>query len=367
MAPAHVELRLNAEASKKLPDTRRPAGSSDLPSTVPLTVVLAITSTPLKTSFSSRIASYRVRKTGTAAAGDRRADFDETIRMLHADLPQEQRVHQAENRRVRADADCERQYGGRGKQWITTELPRAVPRVLDEPVPERACARISNVLLDDVAVTELDHRGATCRVRWHPSADFLVDEKRVEGCDLIVQIALDTGTMDQIAPETSKAGQHDPLPLFIALCFQGARNRECDLVPVGRFFAQLALPRFRELVILGAAVVLGRLPGRFEPARFFEAVQRRKERSGLHGKRPARNLLDAARHAQPVQLAGGQGFEDQEIQRPLQQRFPTVGHAALLLSTVYTRSSVPRFLSSVNRSRTARAWAHHPEAAGDGR
>ena len=48
-------------------------------------------------------------------------------------------------------------------------------------------------------------------------------------------------------------------------------------------------------------------------------MQRRKERARFDLKRSVRDLLDAARHTEPVQLAERQRLEDQEIERPLEQ------------------------------------------------
>ena len=83
--------------------------------------------------------------------------------------------------------------------------------------------------------------------------------------------------------------------------------------------AQLSLARLGERVVLGPPVVLGRVPGRLEPAGFFEPMQGRKQRAGLRREGAAGQLRDAGRHAEPVQLAGAERLEDQEIEGALQE------------------------------------------------
>src|SRR5215204_6229280 len=135
-----------------------------------------------------------------------------------------------------------------------------------------------------------------------------------------------------------------------ALGFECLADRKGDAIPLLGGFTELPLPGFRQLVVLGAAVVLRRFPFGREPARFLEPVQRRKERSGLDGKRSAGHLLDAARHPEPVQLAGRERLEDEQIECAL-QKTRALGHRRLpLVSNGYTSGSLASFLSNVNRS-----------------
>src|SRR5207249_10369875 len=111
----------------------------------------------------------------------------------------------------------------------------------------------------------------------------------------------------------------------------------------------LPLPGFREPVVLRAAVILRRLPDRSEPARFLETVERRKQRPRLYDERASGHLFDSPRHAQPVQFACGEGLQDQKVERPLEETFAAASHRAFYLSTSYTKTSIERFLSNVNR------------------
>jgi len=48
-------------------------------------------------------------------------------------------------------------------------------------------------------------------------------------------------------------------------------------------------------------------------------VERREERAGLHEEGAARDLLDAARDAEPVELAEGERLEDEQVEGALEQ------------------------------------------------
>src|SRR5688572_2743611 len=78
------------------------------------------------------------------------------------------------------------------------------------------------------------------------------------------------------------------------LGFECLRHRERDTIPLVGGFTELPLPGFGQLVVLGAAVVLGGFPLRREPSRFLETVQGWKQRPRLDRKRPAGHLLDPA-------------------------------------------------------------------------
>src|SRR5438094_3397848 len=69
-------------------------------------------------------------------------------------------------------------------------------------------------------------------------------------------------------------------------------DRVDELAPGGRFGAQLLSAARCQRVELGAAVVLGELPLRLDPAPFLETVQGGVERSFADGQHLAGELLD---------------------------------------------------------------------------
>src|SRR3977135_2452776 len=75
----------------------------------------------------------------------------------------------------------------------------------------------------------------------------------------------------------------------------------------------------REAVVLGAAIVLGVAPFRLQPPFVVQAVERGKQRAGLHLERAARDLLDAAGDPEPCMLAERERAENQQVQGALQE------------------------------------------------
>ena len=74
-----------------------------------------------------------------------------------------------------------------------------------------------------------------------------------------------------------------------------------------------------ELVVLGAPVVLRGSPARGERPGVLEAVQGGEERPGPDVEGVARDLLDAARDAESVELTEGERLEDEQVERALQE------------------------------------------------
>src|SRR5258708_38787557 len=74
-----------------------------------------------------------------------------------------------------------------------------------------------------------------------------------------------------------------------------------------------------QAVVFRAAIVFRVSPKRGNPAFVFHAVQGREERARLDDESTLGDLLNSAGNAQSVHLAGGQRFQDEQIQSTLQQ------------------------------------------------
>src|SRR5262249_44720223 len=98
----------------------------------------------------------------------------------------------------------------------------------------------------------------------------------------------------------------------------GHRGRH--LVPAVGFLAQSTAPCRRELVETGAPVVVGHAPFAVEQPAMFEAIERRIERALLDGERVAGDLLDAEQDAVAVQRPERGRLQDEQIERPAEQR-----------------------------------------------
>src|SRR5206468_4308002 len=101
--------------------------------------------------------------------------------------------------------------------------------------------------------------------------------------------------------------------------FQGLRNRPRDTAPTLAFDFELLRTSLGQAVVFRAAIVFGVSPIGGNPTFLFHAVQRGKERAGLHDKSAAGDLLDPARDSQAVHLTGDQRFQDEHVQSSLQE------------------------------------------------
>jgi hypothetical protein len=190
-----------------LPDTRRPAGSSDVP--FDRGVDGALRHGEDAAEDGALVADrfvHRIGKARPAAAGDRGADFDQSIGTLHAKLAQEQRVHETEDGGVRADAERERQHRREREDRVAPQQPRAIPHILNDRFHERTGARVANVLLHRIDAAELYGRGAPRLLGPHTRFHFLLGEQRVSRCQLLLEVAVHGIAMHEIAPETAEAG-----------------------------------------------------------------------------------------------------------------------------------------------------------------
>jgi hypothetical protein len=119
------------------------------------------------------------------------------------------------------------------------------------------------------------------------------------------------------------------------------RDRRRQSAPLLRFALELQTARTRQRVVLRAASRGGVTPLGDHPSLMLQAVQRRVERSRTHLEDFAGDLLDAKRDAPSVHRLEGDGFQDQEIQRALEQvsRFAHVPLDDRECSDSYSQSS----------------------------
>ena len=95
-------------------------------------------------------------------------------------------------------------------------------------------------------------------------------------------------------------------------------NGRGHLLPVRQFFFELLAAGFREGVKLGAAIIFGGAPFRADPFLAFQAIERGIERALLDLQDVARDLLDALGDAPAVHRFERESFQDQQIERALQ-------------------------------------------------
>lgn len=83
--------------------------------------------------------------------------------------------------------------------------------VLKEAVQTSTCPRGADLLLDNVDLTDLQHRRASGMLRGHTRGDLLVDEQIQDAPQFIIQVAFDATGMDKVAPEARDTRQESLL------------------------------------------------------------------------------------------------------------------------------------------------------------
>src|SRR5207302_4811035 len=105
-------------------------------------------------------------------------------------------------------------------------------------------------------------------------------------------------------------------------------------VPILRLDLKPFAAGARELVVLCAAIVVGRTPRGTDPSAALEPMQCRVERALWNLKRVARDLVDALGNPPAVHRLERERFENQEIERALRQVESGVVHGSLSLLQV---------------------------------
>ena len=121
----------------------------------------------------------------------------------------------------------------------------------------------------------------------------------------VIEILLHATARKEISAETCQTAKqwHDG-----STCFECACNSQRNGFPLTRFSLQLPASGRGQTIKLGASIVLRVPPGRSQPPGFLHAVQRGKQRTGLHLKRAVGDLCDAMRNRQSMQLSQASAF-----------------------------------------------------------
>src|SRR5262249_38711387 len=114
--------------------------------------------------------------------------------------------------------------------------------------------------------------------------------------------------------------------------FEDLCDDSAELPPGRGSGVQLGAPLTRELVVLRAAVVIGRGPPGFDPAPPFEAVQRRVERSLAHFQDGAGDPVQPLCNRPAVLWLERDGLQYQQVERALRQ-VHAVGHGRSLCAS----------------------------------
>jgi hypothetical protein len=86
------------------------------------------------------IAQRGVLRVGEDTVAGAAIHVDQPIRVGDREAPEQRRVHQAVDRRVRADAECQGEHRGSGESLLLPQHPSGVAQVVQD-VPERPAPR----------------------------------------------------------------------------------------------------------------------------------------------------------------------------------------------------------------------------------
>src|ERR1700687_1776246 len=114
-------------------------------------------------------------------------------------------------------------------------------------------------------------------------------------------------------------------------CFENLCHGGSQLAPRAFFRCELFAPSRSQLVVLGAAVVLGGAPVGLDPAASLKAMQGRIERALLNLHDVTRNLLQALGNGPAVARAESESFQNEEIESALRKLDAFRGHVDLPL------------------------------------
>src|SRR5688572_26598270 len=125
------------------------------------------------------------------------------------------------------------------------------------------------------------------------------------------------------------------------------RDRGRESIPVGALLLEPPAARRSQAVKSGAPVVLRDTPIGGDPPLTFQSLERRVERALVDLKHVVRQQLDPLRDRPPVELLGGDGAHDQEVERALDE-VGWFGHDCPWLST---RDSIRRLVDKQGEGR----------------
>jgi len=132
------------------------------------------------------------------AVGD--PDFDELLGMRHRQRAQAYRVEQLEDRRVRPDAEREREDGDDGKSWIEPQQSQAVSQVLPDRLEEAEGVHAVDLLADLRDVAQLAARRVARLGAAHPARDVLVGLDRQMRVELARPLVVPRAAIEKTSP-----------------------------------------------------------------------------------------------------------------------------------------------------------------------
>src|SRR5262245_17073252 len=127
---------------------------------------------------------------------------EEPLRLVEWHGIEQHRIHHAENRRVRADAERQREDGDQRHDRMLEQHPQRVAQILPQRFQLMPHTRIPDFFFDLFPAAEFD-QGRAARFVWVETfIDLLLDEHLQIGVNLFRQLLFFPSLAEQVAPET---------------------------------------------------------------------------------------------------------------------------------------------------------------------
>src|SRR5262249_8069998 len=127
---------------------------------------------------------------------------DQPLRLVERHGIEHPRIHDAENRRIRADAERQRENGDQRHDGMPAQHPRRVAQILPQRFKLMSRANFPDFLFDLFPAPEF-YQGRAARFRRIETlADILLDEHLQISVNLFRQLMFRSGPAEQVAPET---------------------------------------------------------------------------------------------------------------------------------------------------------------------
>src|SRR2546423_781717 len=273
------------------------------------------------------------------------------FRVTNGQRTEQDDINKAEDSSVGADTERQRQHGNGREPGTFPQHSQPVPYVLDKISQPSPSPNFSRDFLHQFHIPKFPPRRALRFLFLLPSLRALSRRHFQMAPHFLVKLCL---------PSLPPPETHRPPPRFLTsllhflalsllLRLQHARNRVRKLRPLRTLFRQLLLSCGRQLVKFCPLLVFGDSPFRFNPLLFFQAVQRRIQRTGIDLQQLARPIPD--RHADPIAVLRSplQRLQNQQVQRPLQKLNPVLV-PLFLLSHCSVPQTIPSMLNQVPRT-----------------
>src|SRR5262245_4702751 len=122
---------------------------------------------------------------------------DQLLRLSDGQRLQQQRVEQAEDRRIRADANRQRKRGHGSEAFALKQHSEAKTKVLKERIDKSDSTHIAMSLLQQSDVSELAARGPSRLCLTHSLAEISLGEQAQVSLDLVVELSIRSAISEQ--------------------------------------------------------------------------------------------------------------------------------------------------------------------------